>query len=189
MTTPIENRPTLYAMLKAEGCELSNHETDLYVVDTPAAREIIALFESYGGKSNKERFSSNIDGRPHFDLPFHYAPKWVRDSRPTTYQDGKDAQISDIEQDGDDRWIGTAKDGREIAVRINGTRIEVSVAAEGAGRAVAVAGFSEQLPGCERYWVEAGDLLDRAEGRTTSRILTLAGLTMAAHEPVASPAP
>jgi len=186
--TTIEQRPTLYRILKAEGCELDYHETDLYVLDTPVARALIASYTANGGIVSPVRFRSEAgDGRYWLDLPFMNDPCWIRDTRPATYAEGRDAALADIEQVDEETWVGTAKDKREIAVRIVGTRIVVSVAPKGGDRAVAIAGFTESLPDGECYWVEAGDLLDRAEGRTAERILTLAGITQAPTQPVAAP--
>lgn len=175
--TTISERPSLYSMLLAEGCEIDHYNTDLYVLDTRESREIMALFEGFGGKTNKQRFRSERDNKLWWDLPFHYNPRWIHDIRPTTYAEGRHAALVDIETLSEDCWGGTARDGREIAVRVNETRIEVSVAPEGGTMKDALTGFGGPETGGELYSYEAGELIDRAGGRTMERILDLAGIT------------
>ena len=65
---------TLYAALVAAGCEIDNHESDLYVKATP---EAIALTKD---EPNRSFFTSNIDGARWIDLPFRYQPFWDKRS-------------------------------------------------------------------------------------------------------------
>jgi hypothetical protein len=62
---------SLYDDLRAAGCELDNHESDLYVKDTAEARAILARHQRSG-----KRFTSQIDGRLWLDVPFAFAPWW-----------------------------------------------------------------------------------------------------------------
>ena len=63
----------IYTAMKAAGCETGSHESDLYVKDTPRAREI--LKEHRPGR-REEMFTSAIDGTRWFDLPFMFLPFW-----------------------------------------------------------------------------------------------------------------
>lgn len=60
---------TLYDELVAAGCTLDHHESDLYVLATPEAWNIIRKYP-YGFT----RFRS--EGRNWIDLPFMYSPWW-----------------------------------------------------------------------------------------------------------------
>ena len=67
---------TLYAALVAAGCEIDNHESDLYVQDTTFARDVLATFHV-----NASRFRSQVDGKMWLDIPFAFQPWW--DARAT----------------------------------------------------------------------------------------------------------
>lgn len=72
-------KPSLYQALRSAGVPLSNHESDLYVKDTPAARGILHAYEmSY------TTFTNQIDGTPWFDVPFMYEPWWEMKGRKVT---------------------------------------------------------------------------------------------------------
>jgi len=62
---------TLYRDLKTAGVELDKHESDLYALDTPDARRIIA---QHGHEL--QPFQSNADRRQWLELPFQYDPFW-----------------------------------------------------------------------------------------------------------------
>ena len=66
---------TIYDEMKAAGVEMDSHESDLYVKNTPEAREIVAGYEY---KSNVTGFTSQIDGAHWLDIPFAYDPWWTR---------------------------------------------------------------------------------------------------------------
>lgn len=53
------------------GVPYDHHESDLYLLDTPQAREILARHGLKG-----ERFTSQIDGKAWLDVPFAYSPWW-----------------------------------------------------------------------------------------------------------------
>lgn len=59
--------PSVYQQLVAAGVELDSHESDLYALDTPAARAIVAN----SGRS-WSRFISNRDGRAWLEVPFAF---------------------------------------------------------------------------------------------------------------------
>ena len=67
---------SLYLELVAAGCVLDNHESDLYVEDTEAARAIIGRFPQEQG--NLTSFTSQIDQKPWLDIPFAFDPWWER---------------------------------------------------------------------------------------------------------------
>src|SRR3546814_3857609 len=79
MTLP-GHEPSLYRRLRAAGCEMDHHESDLYVRSTSEASAIIAAYEASGGITNKSAFRSAVDGLPWLELPFHYEPHWARDA-------------------------------------------------------------------------------------------------------------
>lgn len=62
---------TLYQICKAKGLPLDNHESDLYVQDSPEAVEAVrATGHSFS------RFLNKIDGKVWLDIPFAYDPWW-----------------------------------------------------------------------------------------------------------------
>lgn len=63
--------PDLYDELKAAGCEIDAHESDLYVLATDEARGIVAA----SGRTFSP-FVSQRDGRVWFDVPFAFKPWW-----------------------------------------------------------------------------------------------------------------
>lgn len=63
---------TLYDELKAAGCEMDNHESDLYVL---ATTETYVILNKHP-EAHYTRFYSAIDGRYWLDLPFMYSPWW-----------------------------------------------------------------------------------------------------------------
>ena len=71
---------TLYAALVAAGCEIDNHESDLYVRTTPEAMAIIRA-KSGPMRSTIKTFHSQVDGKMWLDIPFAFQPWW--DARAT----------------------------------------------------------------------------------------------------------
>ncbi len=67
----MRNNGSLFDELEAAGCQLDNHESDLYVRDTPEAR---AILNQHGQKFTT--FTSDADGQRWLDVPFMYAPFW-----------------------------------------------------------------------------------------------------------------
>jgi len=63
----------LYEELKAAGIPLNSHESDLYALKTPESEAIIER----SGYSHST-FTSQIDGKVWYDLPFAYYPFWER---------------------------------------------------------------------------------------------------------------
>ena len=64
---------TIYDQMLAAGVQINNHESDLYVPVTP---ETTAIVNGYKFKSNVTRFTSNIDKKQWYDIPFAYSPFW-----------------------------------------------------------------------------------------------------------------
>ncbi len=67
---------SFYQTLKDLGVPLDHHESDLYVLDTPVSRIVIRQF---GRESTA--FTSKIDGKRWFDVPFAYEPFWTKKSK------------------------------------------------------------------------------------------------------------
>lgn len=67
---------SLYKDVVRAGIPIDHHESDLYVLDTPQARSLIAK-HGLRGKS----FKSQIDGLRWLDVPFMYEPFWEKKQR------------------------------------------------------------------------------------------------------------
>lgn len=67
---------TLFQKIALAGIEFDHHESDLYIKDTPEAREILEQFELQN--KNAQRFTSEIDKTPWIDVPFSYEPFWIK---------------------------------------------------------------------------------------------------------------
>ncbi len=65
---------SIYEQLKNAGIPLDNHESDLYALKTDVSTQII---EQYEFKSNVITFTSQIDGKIWYDIPFNYDPYWI----------------------------------------------------------------------------------------------------------------
>lgn len=63
---------SLYQALKDAGCLLDHHESDLYVLATKVAFDIINKHESY----SMNKFFKSTDSRMWFEIPFAYEPYW-----------------------------------------------------------------------------------------------------------------
>jgi argininosuccinate synthase len=68
---------SLYQALLAAGIQTDHHESDLYVLDTPIARALIAK----SGLAMAKPFTSQIDGKRWLDVPFAYEPFWEKKKR------------------------------------------------------------------------------------------------------------
>lgn len=55
------------------GVEIDNHESDLYIPVTTETRNLVHMYEY---RQNVTVFTSQIDGKPWFDIPFAYEPWW-----------------------------------------------------------------------------------------------------------------
>jgi len=69
----------LYQQLLAADVPLDSHESDLYVKVTPESSRIV---EESGHSSTM--FTSEVDGKLWYDLPFAYEPFWDREQRRTS---------------------------------------------------------------------------------------------------------
>lgn len=72
----MENQTDLYQELKEAGCEMANHESDLYVKATMTSFEII---KKYGIKLDgiqASKFCHQVTGQRWFDIPFAFTPWW-----------------------------------------------------------------------------------------------------------------
>jgi hypothetical protein len=66
---------SIFAAVKAAGIQYDNHESDLYIPVTP---ETTALVAKYDTNKTATRFTSQIDGKPWYDVPFAYLPWWEK---------------------------------------------------------------------------------------------------------------
>ena len=67
---------SIYQQMKAAGVPVESHASDLYVPDTPQVREILQRFGRNPGTVLS--FTSQIDGKRWFDIPFAHDPFWER---------------------------------------------------------------------------------------------------------------
>lgn len=68
---------TLYERLMEAECEIDHHESDLYVVATPKAREIVSQYAKEVGHAVFDSYIG-ADGRTWLDCWFLYEPWWER---------------------------------------------------------------------------------------------------------------
>lgn len=64
---------TLYEACLSAGLELDNHESDLYIRDTPEAQRLLLVY-----KAKAKPFRDAIDGERWIEVPFAYDPFWKR---------------------------------------------------------------------------------------------------------------
>lgn len=81
--------PNLYETLKAAGCKLDSHESDLYVEATPDAKAILLTFPIE--RTVARIFKNNLDGKMWYDVPFAYEPWW--DARRKTMKGETSAKL------------------------------------------------------------------------------------------------
>src|SRR5262249_47666079 len=74
----METKPDIYAQVLAAGIEHDHHETDLY---TPVNDETKKLIDAYHFRGNVTTFTSQIDGKPWYDIPFAFTPGWPKSCR------------------------------------------------------------------------------------------------------------
>lgn len=68
---------SLYTDLRDAGCELDNHESDLYVKSDPTSREIIAQYKTDHPPCLVTRiFVNQTDGTQWIEVPFMFDPWW-----------------------------------------------------------------------------------------------------------------
>jgi hypothetical protein len=60
---------SIHQKLKAAGVKLDHHESDLYAIKCPESDRIIA---GYKFKQNVILFTSQLDGKPWYDIPFAF---------------------------------------------------------------------------------------------------------------------
>lgn len=63
---------SIYSEMKQAGIETDHHYSDLYVIDCPEARAILANHGKKVDGWNVQRFTSQIDGKPWLDVAFSY---------------------------------------------------------------------------------------------------------------------
>ena len=67
---------SLYAALLEAGCRLDSHESDLYVEASAVATMILRRYPTQW--ENARGFTSELDGRLWYDVPFSFEPFWTR---------------------------------------------------------------------------------------------------------------
>ena len=70
---------SIYTAAKSAGLEMDHHEGDLYLKDTPGARELLAVAGKKIDGRNVQPFRSAIDGSAWLDIPFAYDPHFSRE--------------------------------------------------------------------------------------------------------------
>lgn len=70
---------SLYRELKAAGCEVDSHYSDLYVKSTSEAWRILKA--NVSSHARVSTFKNNIDGQVWIDVPFAFEPYWDRQAR------------------------------------------------------------------------------------------------------------
>ena len=70
---------TLYERAKAAELEMDNHESDLYLKDTPEARRIVGEWQAATGIDGSITYF-RCDGAQWIDIPFMFDPFWPKGS-------------------------------------------------------------------------------------------------------------
>lgn len=70
---------SLHHDLVTAGLQLDNHESDLYVEDTPEARAILARHPTH--RTNARPFQHAVTGKLWLDVPFAFEPFWQKKPR------------------------------------------------------------------------------------------------------------
>lgn len=68
-------KKSIYELAMMAGCELSHHQSDLYLKKTDETQKLV---DNYEFKNIVTTFKSLIDHTPWFDIPFAYDPFWER---------------------------------------------------------------------------------------------------------------
>jgi hypothetical protein len=63
----------IFEQVKALGIEYDSHESDLYI---PVTEQTQALMATYSHRKNVLTFTSKVDGKLWYDIPFAFAPWW-----------------------------------------------------------------------------------------------------------------
>lgn len=72
------SKVALFNQVKELGIQYDSHETDLYL---PVNEQTQRLIDVYEFKSNVTQFTSQIDGKRWFDIPFAYLPAWEKKTK------------------------------------------------------------------------------------------------------------
>jgi hypothetical protein len=64
---------TIYEKCKKAGLQMDSHESDLYVIKNEVSEKIVSEYEH---KENVKVFTSQIDKKAWYDIPFAYDPFW-----------------------------------------------------------------------------------------------------------------
>ena len=69
---------SIYERLRAAGCALDNHESDLYVKLDATSREVLRVWALEGPLNRWSTFRSEVDGTIWADIAFRFEPFWTR---------------------------------------------------------------------------------------------------------------
>jgi hypothetical protein len=78
METEHSKKAELYRAVTSAGLETDHHESDLYVLDTPAARELLRKHGYRAELAGGGLGFKGTDGRRWLDIPFGYMPFWEK---------------------------------------------------------------------------------------------------------------
>jgi len=67
---------SIYTEMVQAGIQIDCHESDLYVIDCPESRAILANHGKRPDDWNVQQFTSQLDGKGWLDIPFQYSPFW-----------------------------------------------------------------------------------------------------------------
>jgi len=62
---------------RSSDCEMDSHESDLYLKDTPKARQIVKEWQEESGRNGFVTYFYD-DGKQWMDIPFAYDPFWAK---------------------------------------------------------------------------------------------------------------
>ena len=67
---------SIYTEMQQAGIQTDYHESDLYVIDCPESRAILANHALKLDHWNVKQFFCEISGEAWLDIPFAYVPFW-----------------------------------------------------------------------------------------------------------------
>lgn len=64
--------------MSREGIEVAGYQSDLYLMDTPQARELLQEYGYHWPSVRCSQFRNNLDGKIWFDVALMYLPFWIK---------------------------------------------------------------------------------------------------------------
>lgn len=71
----------IYTEAKRAHLEIDSHYSDLYLRSGPEADALVRLRRLQSGMAPERKFTSNIDGKSWWDIPFAFSPYWEKRQR------------------------------------------------------------------------------------------------------------